>query len=118
MVCVVWLQILPLAYHLLGVVDLRSDPGISTRFNGQASDSTTTKDYSWWPKQSTWFDSGAYVGYWSSANEEWFQKRLQIIRDNKASPMNAREWRDNLRYQRPTTQAVLSKVEELCRNVL
>ncbi|KIM50349.1 hypothetical protein SCLCIDRAFT_70916, partial [Scleroderma citrinum Foug A] len=40
-----------------------------------------TADVSWWPKQSTWEGSGLDVGYWSSDDEAWYQKRLELIRN-------------------------------------
>ncbi|KIP01510.1 hypothetical protein PHLGIDRAFT_55462, partial [Phlebiopsis gigantea 11061_1 CR5-6] len=69
-------------------------------------------DVSWWPKQSTWLSSGANVGYWSSSNEEWFQNRLSKIRQGLGKPLNAKEWRDALRYDK-ATRKLMVEVESM-----
>lgn len=80
----------------------------------QPSAFTTAADVSWWPKQSTWLSSGANVGYWSSSNEEWFQNRLSKIRQGLGTgkPLNAKEWRDALRYDK-VTRKLMVEVESM-----
>ncbi|KIM61759.1 hypothetical protein SCLCIDRAFT_25569 [Scleroderma citrinum Foug A] len=67
-------------------------------------------DVSWWPKQSTWEGSGLDVGYWSSDDEAWYQKRLELIRncgtDSQHLCMNATQWRNTLKYYKETTRTV------------
>jgi hypothetical protein len=61
-----------------------------------------TSDSSWWPKHSVWMASGLNVGYWSVGCETWFQMRLDSIRNGTAGLRTAAEWRDSLRFWRPT----------------
>lgn len=46
------------------------------------------------------------MGYWSSDDEAWYQKHLQIIRDydGRGAPpyRNAAEWRKALKYHKDT----------------
>ncbi|KAH6907590.1 hypothetical protein BKA70DRAFT_1427965 [Coprinopsis sp. MPI-PUGE-AT-0042] len=41
---------------------------------------------SWWPP-SYHFEQGDDYGHWTALNEEWFQKRLQWIREGTATPI-------------------------------
>jgi hypothetical protein len=68
-------------------------------------------DYSWWPKQHTWQNSGANVGYWSSMNEFFFQERLAGIRAGSVTPLTAHQWKDKLKYRRTDTVRMLKSVE-------
>ncbi|KIK58426.1 hypothetical protein GYMLUDRAFT_110556, partial [Collybiopsis luxurians FD-317 M1] len=34
---------------------------------------------SWWPRPSTWQDSGLNTGFWSHDTEEWYQTWLKMI---------------------------------------
>lgn len=52
------------------------------------------------------------MGYWSSLNEDWFQRRLAAILNNEATPMSATEWRDNLKFSRKLTRRFLAAVEQ------
>ena len=75
-------------------------------------------DVSWWPKQSTWLASGAHVGYWSSANESFFVRRLDQIRQGKAKPHTATEWRTRLKFQKATTRLLLTSNGDFASQLL
>ena len=52
---------------------------------------------SWWPTEDLWAKSPfGERGYWSTAAEYWFQKRLQDLKDGKLKPRNASEWKKAL----------------------
>jgi hypothetical protein len=65
---------------------------------------------SWWPKHSTWQKSLFNVGYWCPAAEDWFQKRLELIRQNKAPCRIAGKWYDTL-PKHGRSQRLAQKVE-------
>ena len=48
------------------------------------------------------------VGYWSSDNEAWYQKRLDLIRDcgqnGRRLCMTANQWRNALKYFKEMSQ--------------
>ena len=50
------------------------------------------------------------VGYWSSDNEAWYQKRLHLIRDcgqnGRCLCMTANQWRNALKYFKETGKVV------------
>ena len=50
------------------------------------------------------------VGYWSSDNEAWYQKRLDQIRDcgqnGRRLCMTANQWRNALKYFKETGKVV------------
>lgn len=61
-------------------------------------------DVSWWPKQSAWEISGLDMGYWTSDNEEWYQRQLCTIsahlqegRPVQGLLKNAKQWRNALK---------------------
>ncbi|RPD52746.1 hypothetical protein L227DRAFT_469065, partial [Lentinus tigrinus ALCF2SS1-6] len=56
------------------------------------SNHNQTEDLSWWPKASTWCNSGMNTGIWNPWNEGWFSKRLQLIREGKARPLRPGTW--------------------------
>jgi hypothetical protein len=51
---------------------------------------------SWWPKHSTWQKSLFNVGHWTPATEDWFQKRLELIWQNKAPCRTAGKWYESI----------------------
>jgi hypothetical protein len=57
---------------------------------------------SWWPKHTTWMCSVYNVGYWSPANENWFQRRLDLIRAGNADLKTSQQWREQLKNHRGT----------------
>jgi hypothetical protein len=59
-----------------------------------------------------------YVGYWTQVNEDWFQKRLQAIRDGKAFPMTATEWKKALRVGAHETVNVVRNNERAAAKFL
>ena len=75
--------------------------------------SSTASHSSWWPKHHTWEASGLASDQWLPAAEEWYQKRLSNIRDDKLKLQNATEWKQNLKLRRPQTSAVLAGSERL-----
>jgi hypothetical protein len=54
---------------------------------------------SWWPLHNRWEAeaAGVHAGFWSEANEEWYQDRLRKIRAGQAQPITASAWRDKLK---------------------
>ncbi|PIL26011.1 hypothetical protein GSI_11765 [Ganoderma sinense ZZ0214-1] len=56
-----------------------------------------TQDFSWWPKADTWEKSDLNKGYWTPYCEQWFQERLDRIRNNATSPRTAKKWSDGLK---------------------
>ncbi|EKM60209.1 uncharacterized protein PHACADRAFT_189344 [Phanerochaete carnosa HHB-10118-sp] len=75
-------------------------------------------DYCWWPKQSTWLTSGFNMGYWTSFNEYWFQKRLCDIRFGEATPRSAKQWKDALKLHKSLALNVVQKLESLSADCL
>ena len=64
------------------------------------------KSSSWWPQHHQWLDSGADVRYWTSANENWYQTRIQQLRDSHYSVRQGREWLNSLRFFKGTNRFV------------
>ncbi|EIW58372.1 uncharacterized protein TRAVEDRAFT_124826 [Trametes versicolor FP-101664 SS1] len=54
--------------------------------------------FSWWPRPAQWSYSGMNVGYWTQFCEDWFQLRLQAIRDSNAAPHSGKEWRNKITF--------------------
>ncbi|KAG2064009.1 hypothetical protein BDR04DRAFT_952803, partial [Suillus decipiens] len=44
---------------------------------------------SWWPRPQVWAGSGLDVGFWSSQCKDWFQKRLENIRQGVSRRRNS-----------------------------
>ncbi|KAK7023442.1 hypothetical protein VNI00_016748 [Paramarasmius palmivorus] len=65
---------------------------------------STVSKKSWWPKPSSWKNSGFNVGYWSSSAETWFQTRLKQIENDSATLYSARGWKDSIKYVRRSTE--------------
>jgi hypothetical protein len=61
-----------------------------------------TSHSSWWPKQSTWVNSGYNVGYWTAECEKWFQWRLHRILAGIEKPIPAGKWKEYMRRDRYT----------------
>lgn len=57
---------------------------------------------SWWPKVTTWENSGIDFGCWTPMCERWFRNRLESLREGKAKTFSSKEWYKNLRYQKET----------------
>lgn len=60
----------------------------------------------WWPKPSAWESSGLNVGYWSPDCENWYQRRLQTIRDGNATLRSGTQWKDAMKMQKKTRPLV------------
>ncbi|KAH7917231.1 hypothetical protein BV22DRAFT_994182, partial [Leucogyrophana mollusca] len=70
-----------------------------------------TKDLSWWPKQSTWQESGFDYGYWTPDNEAWYRKRLELIRQSDFARLRlqtAADWRNSLKKYKTTHKFIQS----------
>lgn len=83
-----------------------------------------TADVSWWPKQRVFMNSGAWQGYWSQDNEDWYQRRCTAIReayfnnpgenehgrrkivspDHPAAPKVSHKWQNALKLDRKTAK--------------
>jgi hypothetical protein len=63
-------------------------------YTGNGAEQISIK--SWWPLPEI-FEKAEDLGYWSSFNETWYQKRLDLIRKGKAVPLSKRAWREELR---------------------
>ncbi|KAH6910964.1 hypothetical protein BKA70DRAFT_1099653 [Coprinopsis sp. MPI-PUGE-AT-0042] len=71
---------------------------------------------SWWPP-SYHFEQGDDYGHWTALNEEWFQKRLQWIREGTATPIVRNKWREVLRG-RPVSRQLKKEVEKRSRKFI
>lgn len=60
------------------------------------------KDLSWWPKVTTWENSGMDFGCWTPMAERWFRKQLEALKDGRSRACSAKEWYKNLRFQKET----------------
>ncbi|KAH9921087.1 hypothetical protein B0H21DRAFT_767080 [Amylocystis lapponica] len=49
---------------------------------------------------------GLNVGYWSQQCEDWFQKRLALIRSGERPPLGSIRWRDAVRFYKPTPKLI------------
>lgn len=69
----------------------------------------------WWPTPTLWKESGQDVGYWTTANEQWFTTRQGLIQagDPKGQPMTSKAWRQTLRYHFKKTRAFEEKLDDL-----
>lgn len=67
----------------------------------------SAKFMSWWPTANIWDDCGMHVGYWTESAEAWFCQRRKDIRAG-AKPLNAHQWRHQLKFSRTDTHRVLS----------
>lgn len=72
---------------------------------------------SWWPKQYTFMNSGAWLGYWSQDCEDWYQCRCAAIRaayfdytsrkvspDDLAAPKVGHKWQNALKWDRASSK--------------
>ena len=50
----------------------------------------------WWPPHSTWIKVSYHIGYWTAQCEEWYQDRLQKIKDGTAQPLTRSQWKTSL----------------------
>ncbi|RDX42745.1 hypothetical protein K466DRAFT_508178 [Polyporus arcularius HHB13444] len=68
------------------------------RYQRYCSDThLTVEELSWWPKPESWNVAGFYTYIWNPHNEDYFQKRLTEIREERGHPMKASDWRSSLR---------------------
>ncbi|THH18914.1 hypothetical protein EW146_g2136 [Bondarzewia mesenterica] len=63
---------------------------------------------SWWPKHSTWQDSGLDCGYWSPFCEVWFKNHFEDIMRGTNTIKTASQWANSLRYYKKPTAALVS----------
>ena len=70
---------------------------------------------SWWPTPAVWRESGMDVGYWTSANEAWFQKRHHDILHKNAQLYMAKRWKEKLKYNIKDTRKLEDTVTRLSR---
>ncbi len=68
---------------------------------------------SWWPTDDSWAVSGFASGYWSHDAEEWFQRRVRLIKEGKATPMTQRDWKRSLRHTFSDSHKFIAGVETL-----
>ncbi|KAF9043899.1 hypothetical protein BJ165DRAFT_1404791 [Panaeolus papilionaceus] len=64
------------------------------------SKGTQNSRESWWPPQSLWQKPnacGMNVGYWSEANEVWYQTRKRDVELGNALPLSSTQWQSILR---------------------
>ncbi|KAL0947276.1 hypothetical protein HGRIS_013397 [Hohenbuehelia grisea] len=59
---------------------------------------------SWWPSHIVWAGSGLNLMAWSDDAEAWFQRRLEDIRENRATLKTSDAWRKSLKLQRGTAR--------------
>lgn len=50
---------------------------------------------SWWPTDNLWQYCAQHTR-WTEKVENWYSSRLQQIREGKARPLNAREWKTQI----------------------
>ncbi|TFK77680.1 hypothetical protein K466DRAFT_571330 [Polyporus arcularius HHB13444] len=62
------------------------------RYCKQGDTHLTVEELSWWPKPESWNVAGFYTH-----NEDYFQKRLTEIGEERGHPMKASDWRSSLR---------------------
>lgn len=55
------------------------------------------------------------VGYWSSGNEAWFQKRIDDILHHQAQPVTAKRWKERLKFHAKDTRKFEDVVAGLWR---
>ena len=61
---------------------------------------------SWFPKFSTFNESGYWRGYWTPECETWFQRWLAVLKKGPASPRMASHWRANLKHEHKNVGAM------------
>jgi hypothetical protein len=65
---------------------------ITTRLNACTGKGKQDSHQSWWPKTNAWNKSTLNIGHWTETCEEWFQIRLQNIRQGRVQLRNGQEW--------------------------
>ncbi|GJE99714.1 hypothetical protein PsYK624_159850 [Phanerochaete sordida] len=85
----------------------------------------SASDSSWWPKDSTWRESGMDVGYWTRQNEEWFVTRRNLLEDAVRTGdtaalklRTAQQWRKALRYEAKRSRNFHAEIEALAEAVI
>lgn len=84
----------------------------------QPGDKAQAKELSWWPKASTWENSGLDVGYWSEDCEDFYQRRLEEIRKGEAVLLPAKKWRDRIKFKAHQTAQFRERVDQLSDTLL
>ncbi|KAG1881332.1 uncharacterized protein F5891DRAFT_1199601 [Suillus fuscotomentosus] len=84
----------------------------------------STDVVSWWPRPNAWDASGLNLGFWSARCEDWFQKRLDNIREGVSrarhsstsdanGPMTSTQWKRSLKFN-PGTNKLMQNMSAAC----
>ena len=69
---------------------------------------------SWWPKNTAWHHNMVYSGdQWSSAAEEFYQKRLKDFSNGTFTMHTATEWKERHKFHRASTKRIIEGSERL-----
>ncbi|KAG1843504.1 hypothetical protein C8R48DRAFT_562443, partial [Suillus tomentosus] len=68
-------------YYDDGLADEEIDFMCGTYYINRRKLSLIQNVVSWWPRPNAWDASGLNVGFWSARCEDWFQRRLDNIRE-------------------------------------
>ncbi|KAK0243349.1 hypothetical protein EDD85DRAFT_761548 [Armillaria nabsnona] len=80
--------------------------GVYRTYRSASASRTFTQDLSWFPKITSFKNSGLDLGHWSPDAEDWYQRRMQMYlsRDPKGRCLNQAEWKSNIRLWRNTVR--------------
>jgi hypothetical protein len=78
----------------------------------------TPKHDSWWPKASAWDNSGLDFGAWAPADEAWYLRRKRDLADGFAKAVQARDWKGNIKFERPKVARFLPRSRSLARSFI
>ncbi|KAK7031254.1 hypothetical protein VNI00_013505 [Paramarasmius palmivorus] len=67
---------------------------------------------SWWPKPTSWKNTGFSLGHWSPDAEAWYKERLKAIKSGAAKLYTNREWKNAIKGSKRAL-AVAGKQEKL-----
>ena len=76
------------------------------------------RDGSWWPKPSTWAESGLNFGAWAPFDEEWYQDRRKAILNQTTGCSANRKWRQGLKHEGRDAASFLSAARGLAGSFL